>query len=196
MGVSTLIRSLLVMLLLASAVARSQDLEAQARALRPADPSELSLAADDDLEKRAHEALDGVHRAYRLKDIEEQRPQLRRRLEESLGIKRLPWPPNLQATLTGQTKREGYRIDKLVFQTLPGVWVPAHLYLPRAQLEPAPAVFAWQEGKAHPDAQAFAINMVRQGFVVSLGSFGTFRPAASKDQSKPGANRSMISIAP
>ncbi|HUG82828.1 MAG TPA: CocE/NonD family hydrolase [Bryobacterales bacterium] len=149
----------------------AQDLEAQARALRPADPSELSKAADDDLERRAHEALDGIRRVHRPKDIDEQRPVLRRRLEESLGIQRLPWPPDLQTTLTGQIEREGYRIDKLVFQTLPGVWVPAHLYLPSALPGPAPAVLlssahAWQEGKAHPDAQAFAINMARMGFAV------------------------------
>ncbi|HUG81057.1 MAG TPA: CocE/NonD family hydrolase [Bryobacterales bacterium] len=171
MGVSTLIRLLLAMLLLAQGVASAQDLEAQARALRPADPSELSKAADDDLERRAHEALDGIRRAYRRKDIDEQRPVLRRRLEESLGIQRLPWPPDLQTALTGQMEREGYRIDKLVFQTLPGVWVPAHLYLPSAMPKPVPAVLlasahAWDAGKAHPDAQAFAINMARMGFAV------------------------------
>ena len=139
--------------------------------MRPADPSELSKAADDDLERRAHEALDGVRRAYRARDIKAQRPELRRRLEESLGTKRLPWPPDLQATLTGRVEREGYRIDKLGFQTLPGVWASAHLYVPNRLPEPAPAVLlssahAWEEGKAHPDAQAFAINMVRMGFVV------------------------------
>ena len=171
MGVSTLIRLLLAMFLLAQGVASAQDLEAQARALRPADPSELSLAAADDLEKRAHEALDGIRRAYRLKDIDEQRPELRRRLEESLGIQRLPWPPDLQTALTGQMEREGYRIDKLVFQTLPGVWVPAHLYIPNASAEPAPAVLlagahTGSEGKAHLDAQTFAINMARLGFIV------------------------------
>jgi dienelactone hydrolase len=152
-------------------IAGAQDLEAQARALRPADPSPLSKAADDDLEQRAHEALDSIRRAYRLKDIEEQRPELRRKLQASLGIRRLPWPPNLQTTLTGRVEREGYRIDKLVFQTLPGVWVPAHLYVPGDLTEAAPAVLlasahAWEEGKAHPDAQAFAINMARMGFVV------------------------------
>jgi hypothetical protein len=150
---------------------QAQDLEAQARALRPADPSPLSKAADDDLERRVHEALDGIRRARRAKDIEEQRRELRQRLEKSLGVGRLPWPPDLQPTLADQVDREGYLIEKLVFQTLPGVWVPAHLYVPGSLSEPAPAVLlsnahAWTEGKAHPDAQAFAINMARLGFAV------------------------------
>ena len=164
---------LLVLLILAPSVGWSQDLQAKAWALRPADPSELSLAADDDLEQRAHEALDAIRRVYRAKDIEEQRPELRRRLEKSLGTKRLPWPPDLQATLTGQVERDGYRIDKIVFQTLPGVWAPAHLYVPHGLTEAAPTVLlssahAWEEGKAHPDAQAFAINLARMGFVVFI----------------------------
>ena len=150
---------------------QAQDLEAQARALRPADPSPLSKAADDDLERRAHEALDGIRRARRSKDIEDQRPVLRKRLEKSLGMERLPWPPDLQPTLTGRVEREGYRIEKLAFQTLPGMWVPAHAYLPGGSDEPAPAVLVssangWDEGKSHPDAQAFAINSVRLGLLV------------------------------
>jgi dienelactone hydrolase len=77
----------------------------------------------------------------------------------------------LQATLTGQVERLGYRIDKLVFQALSGVWVPAHLYVPSLLTEPAPAVLllsahAWEEGKAHQEAQSFAISMVRMGLVV------------------------------
>lgn len=167
-------RGLLVLLALALVRVEpgwAQDLEAQARALRPADPSPLSIAADDDLERRAHEALDGIRRARRAQDIEDQRPDLRDRLEKSLGVGRLPWPPDLQATLTGQVDRDGYRIDKLVFQTLPGVWVTAHLYVPNGLTDPAPTVLVssahgWSEGKAHPDAQAFAMNMARLGFAV------------------------------
>ena len=171
MGVATPITFPLVLLIFFPAAGSPQDLTSEARALRPSDPSDLSRAADDDLERRAHDALDGIVRANSAKDIEEQRPRLRRRLEKSLGIKRLPWPPDLQVTLTGQVERDGYQIDKLVFQTLPGVWVPAHLYLPSPLTEAAPAVFlssahAWEEGKAHPDAQAFAINLSRMGFVL------------------------------
>ena len=162
---------LLALALLGIDLSWAQDLEAQARALRPADPSPLSIAADDDLERRAHEALDGIRRARRAQDIEDQRPELRQRLEDSLGMERLPRPADLQPMLAEQVGRDGYRIDKLVFQTLAGVWVPAHLYVPGELTDPAPAVLVssadtWSEGKAHPDAQAFAINMARLGFAV------------------------------
>jgi dipeptidyl aminopeptidase/acylaminoacyl peptidase len=35
--------------------------------------------------------------------------------------------------------RDGYRIEKLVFESLPGVEVPAHLYLPATRQKRLPA---------------------------------------------------------
>jgi dipeptidyl aminopeptidase/acylaminoacyl peptidase len=66
---------------------------------------------------------------------------------------------------------QGYRIEKIVFETLPGVQVPAHLYVPDGLAGRAPAVLFyvghwWPDSKARPDFQAFSINMARFGFVV------------------------------
>ena len=165
------IRIFLAFLFFALASGRPQDLESEARALRPADTSPLREAVLDDLESRARAALDAIPRAHRRREIEAQRDHLRQRLEESLGSRRPPWPPDLRATTSGDLEREGYRIEKIVFQTLPGTWVPAHLYLPSDLSAPAPAVLLagghwWEEGKSHPDVQAFSINMARMGFVV------------------------------
>ena len=72
----------------------------------------------------------------------------------------------------------GYRIEKVVFQTLPGSWAPAHLYLPAKIEAPAPAVLFynghwWPDSKSRPDFQTFCINMARMGFVVfSFDPFG------------------------
>jgi dienelactone hydrolase len=168
----------LISVALAAPFGRAQDLEAEARALRPADTSAQQAAVLDDLEQRARTALERIPRAATKAEAEKARQPLRRRLEESLGFRRLPWPPDLQARVTGTVPREGYRIEKIVFQTLAGVWVPAHLYVPDGLDAPAPAVLFynghwWADSKSRPDFQAFAINMARMGFVVfSFDPFG------------------------
>src|SRR5262245_7885628 len=42
----------------------------------------------------------------------------------------MPDPPTLKATGTGRIERPGYAIEKLHFQSLPGLYVTANLYLP------------------------------------------------------------------
>jgi len=143
----------------------------------------LALAAGqaavlDDLEARARAALARIPRAYTREAAEAARPKLRARLEESLGFRRLPWPPELRPSVKGVLLREGFRIEKVVFQSLPGTWIPAHLYLPEGISAPAPAVLFynghwWPDSKTRPDFQAFCVNMARMGFVVlTFDAFG------------------------
>ena len=72
----------------------------------------------------------------------------------------------------------GYRIEKLVYETLPGVEVPAHLYLPEPCKPPCAAILFynghwWADSKTRPDFQAFCINAAQLGFVVlSFDPFG------------------------
>jgi dienelactone hydrolase len=78
----------------------------------------------------------------------------------------------------GTLRRVGYRIEKLVYESLPDALVPAHLYVPEGLERPAPAILFypghwWTDSKARPDFQAFCINMARLGFVVlSFDPFG------------------------
>jgi dienelactone hydrolase len=169
---------LLFLLLLTPPLAQSQDWTTAARALRPSDTSAAQAALLDDIEHRARLALQSIPRATTAAEVENQRPELRQRLRESLGLHHLPWPPSLQAEVTGVIPQDGYRIEKIVFQSLPDVWVPAHLYIPDALTKPAPAVLFynghwWVDSKSRPNFQAFCINMARLGFVVlSFDPFG------------------------
>ncbi len=167
------IRRALVAALLWAASGGAGDWEAQARALRPRDTQAGQDAVLDQLEQRARRALEAIPRARTAAEADRQRPLLRRRLEASLGWRRLPWPPRLKARTVGVLAREGYRLEKVVFETLPGVEAPAHLYLPANPPGPAPAILFytghwWAESKAHRDFQAFAVNMARWGFVVLI----------------------------
>ena len=143
----------------------------QVRALRPLDNATQEEAVLDDVQRRAKESLAAIPHATTQSEADQARPVLRQKLRESLGFERLPWPPNLRARHVGTLERQGYRIEKLVWQTLPGVEVPAHLYLPADGKTGAPGIIFynghwWPDSKTRPDFQAFCINMARLGFVV------------------------------
>ena len=91
------------------------------RALRPVDLRPQEAALLDGLEREARAALDAIKHARTREEANRLRGELRRKLEESLGLRRLPWPPDLQAATLGTAAQAGYSIEKLVWQTLPGV---------------------------------------------------------------------------
>ncbi|MCC6293279.1 MAG: acetylxylan esterase [Bryobacterales bacterium] len=148
---------------------------ALALALLAAAPSQDYL---DELERRAEQSLSSIHRARTPEEAAAARPELRRRLEHALGYKKMPWPPKPKGRVTGTVRRAGYRIDKVVFESLPGVAVPGHLYLPEGATARLPAILFYnghwyEESKTLPDHQAFAIHMARSGFAVfSFDPFG------------------------
>jgi dienelactone hydrolase len=47
---------------------------------------------------------------------------------------------DLNVKITGRIQREGYHIEKLYYESLPGLYVPANLYVPDNIKEPVPAV--------------------------------------------------------
>ena len=154
-----------------SALSPAQDWLAEVRALRPSDTKAEEAAVLDEVQARARRTLDAVPRAHTRAEADAARAGLRRELEASLGFRLLPWPPDLRPRSVGTVRRPGYRIEKLIYQTLPGVPVPAHLYIPDALTAPAPAILFysghwWPDSKTRPDFQAFCINMARLGFVV------------------------------
>jgi len=167
------------LLIAAAALAWAQDWAHEVQALKPsAAPAARDQAFLDELETRAKAALQSIHHAETPEQAAQARPKLRRQLEQALGLSKMPWPPALQARTTGTVVRPGYRIEKIVFQALPGEEVAAHLYLPEHLNAPAPAILFynghwWAESKTLPDFQAFCITMARLGFVVfSFDPFG------------------------
>jgi dienelactone hydrolase len=158
--------------------ARAEDLRREVEALRQSDRTDREATMLDNLERRARKALAAIPRARTAREANASRGPLRRELERSLGVGRLPWPPTLRPRVVGILRREGYRIEKIIYETLPGSMVPAHLYVPDGLDHAAPAVLFypghwWADSKARPDFQAFCINMARLGFVVlSFDPFG------------------------
>lgn len=158
--------------------ARAEELRREVEALRPSDVAARGAAVLDNLERRAREALAAIPRSLTARDADRTRGPLRQKLERSLGHGRLPWPPALRPSVVGALRRPGYHIEKIIYESLPGMEVPAHLYIPEALDRRAPAIVFynghwWPDSKARPDFQAFCINMARLGFVVlSFDPFG------------------------
>jgi dienelactone hydrolase len=161
----------MVIVALATGLARAEDWQAKIESLRPKDVTTRGTAVLDNLEQRARKALAAIPRFHTAADADTRRAELRRELEKSLGFRRLPWPPMLNPRVVGVLRRHGYKIEKVVYESLPGALVPAHLYLPEDAERPAPAVLFypghwWVDSKSRLDFQAFGINMARLGFVV------------------------------
>jgi hypothetical protein len=76
----------------------------------------------------------------------------------------------LDARVTGTIRMDGYRIEKLVFESLPGIHVTALVYVPHAPAGRKPAVLVAcghsDVGKAFRNYQEIAVRLVRRGYVV------------------------------
>ncbi len=62
---------------------------------------------------------------------------------EMMGLKFLPVNgkrSDLNVKVTGTIQKDGYRIEKLYYESLPGLYVPANLYIPDKTNDKAPAI--------------------------------------------------------
>ena len=75
-----------------------------------------------------------------LADWEERRPVYHKQLREMLGLE--PWPEktDLQATITGRAEHPEFVVEKIHFQSRPGLYVTGNLYLPKKIEQPLPAI--------------------------------------------------------
>ncbi|MHB8898055.1 MAG: alpha/beta hydrolase family protein [Thermoguttaceae bacterium] len=81
--------------------------------------------------------LADVHSAA---DWEARRGEYRRQLLEMLGLDPMPERTDLKATVTGRVEREDFSVENVCFQSRPGLYVTANLWLPKGAAGPSPAV--------------------------------------------------------
>jgi len=127
----------------------------------------------DDLRRRAERHFrrqEGERAAITsVAQFEEQRRQVRQRFLDAIGglpAERTP----LEAVCTGNLNRGDFTIEKIVYQSLPGFYVTANLYLPQSLTGKGPTVLLVcghsEAGKADPRYQAVCVDLVQNGFVV------------------------------
>ncbi|MBN2578584.1 MAG: prolyl oligopeptidase family serine peptidase [Pirellulales bacterium] len=74
------------------------------------------------------------------KDWKVKRPVFRKQLLEMLGLDPLPERTELKATVTGRVERDHIVVEKLHFQSRPGLYVTGCLFLPEKIDKPAPTI--------------------------------------------------------
>lgn len=75
-----------------------------------------------------------------LDDWTSRREEYRRQLREMLGLEPLPARTPLQEGVTGTAEEKEFRVEKVQFQSRPGLYVTGNLYVPKELPKPAPAV--------------------------------------------------------
>ena len=103
----------------------------------PAADRQLADYFRSQTDELANRCLADIHT---LEDWESRRKEYRHQLQEMLGLD--PWPArtDLESQVTGKLEGDGFTVEKVHFQSLPGLYVTGDLYLPMHLDKPAPAV--------------------------------------------------------
>ena len=124
-----------------------QELEANAQARRRAALNKLASAAD----------------------VRAWATELRAWFRKAVGPLPLPSTPR-KPERTGIIERDGYRVEKWLFESLPGTLASSNLYVPAKVNSAGLAICVplghWAEGKAHKDHQQMAAFMALHGIPV------------------------------
>ncbi len=110
-----------------------------------------------------------------LAEWQKQRGELREKLLASWGgFPKEPCPLDVQKH--GELKRDGYTVEKISFQTMPGVRMTANAYVPEKKGK-LPAILQvhghWKGAKQDPVVQARCIGAAKLGFfVLCVDAFG------------------------
>lgn len=163
-------RSLLAIL---ASLPASASTQADDAARRPRTPKALSELFDHYLEQKAAELTDRSLLGVKTQaDWERARPAIRQQVLSMLGLDPLPARTPLRARTTGVLDREGYRVEKVVFESMPHLYVTANLYLPKTS-ERSPVVLYLCGHRPSPAGakhgyQHHGIWLARHGFTALL----------------------------
>jgi cephalosporin-C deacetylase-like acetyl esterase len=124
----------------------------------------LSGEAFKSLEMR----VDKVKQINTKDDLLQHQAELRQKMWELLG----PFPEKtpLNSKITSTVKKIGYRVENVIYESLPGFYVTASLFIPDNIKEPAPAILFCSGHSSGvyrlPYYQLPLLNLVKKGFIV------------------------------
>ena len=155
----------------AASIAKSEDTGADALDFLHglSEYEKLKGMLPDYMERQAQARVSARKKSLKLatmEDIARRRQYVREHILQAIGDlpERTPLNPRVVATV----ERQGYRIEKIVFESQPNFFVPANLYLPSAGKPPYPAVLypLGHElgGKANPTWQQMLATLARKGY--------------------------------
>ena len=105
---------------------------------------------------------------------EARKANLRNQILVSAGLSPLPEKTPLHPQVFAKIEGNGYTIEKVLIETLPGFWLGGNLYRPRDNRPKHPGILNphghWQYGRLENEpidsGPAFGISLARQGYVV------------------------------
>jgi dienelactone hydrolase len=162
-----MMRILIAVLLVVGA--RAGELDVLPPGMQPAPSQAIEKvfveAARGQLERRRKDIAE-----IRTKDqFEQRRAEMRKRFLGMLGGLPAERSP-LNVRVTGTLERDGYRVEKIVYESQPKLYVTAALYVPTTGKGPYPAVLQSighsPSAKARRFYQTLPIGLVKSGFVV------------------------------
>src|ERR1051326_2085185 len=126
----------------------------------------LDAIADAQLAKRAEAVANIRTRA----DAERRKKEVRGRILELIGglpERRGPVAVKQFGAVAGVAADAGFRIEKLAYESLPGFWVTANLYVPTGAHGPFPAVLLTpgHEDNGKQGQYSFGANFARAGII-------------------------------
>ncbi len=83
-----------------------------------------------------------------------------------------PFPEKtpLKPRVTGIVKKDGYRIEKIIYESMPNFYVTGGLFIPDGIVGKTPAILNvlghWQESFRNEMPQILLLNLVKKGFIV------------------------------
>ncbi|MHB1938550.1 MAG: alpha/beta hydrolase [Acidobacteriaceae bacterium] len=124
------------------------------------------IASNMNRARRSRRAV--LARIQSKEQVEARNGTVRSQLWQLLGGR--PEETPLNPRIAGTLERNGYRIEKLFFESMPQIFVTANLYLPMTGKPPFPAILApighSPNGKAAMRYQYTYQNLARKGYVV------------------------------
>ncbi|HUT33650.1 MAG TPA: acetylxylan esterase [Planctomycetota bacterium] len=124
-------------------------------------------------------------------DWEGRRKGIAASLQGALGLS--PWPERtpLNARVTGRAEREGYTIENTLFESRPGFFVTANVYVPKGGPERKPAVVV-VPGHAMPDGKNYTLYRTGQLALVAHGCIVlSYDPIGQGERRLPGYSHTV-----
>jgi len=112
--------------------------------------------------------VEKINQLQDINDWKNRQKEVRQILWEIIG----PFPEKtpLNAKITGTVKKDGYKVENIIYESLPGFYVTSSLFIPDKRQKRAPAIL-FCSGHSHgayrlESYQLPLLNLVKKGFIV------------------------------
>jgi sugar phosphate isomerase/epimerase len=112
--------------------------------------------------------LDRIASQYKtMEEWEKRKKELKPCLLEALQLSTLPPTPNSKPVITPQRKFDGYTVENIALEILPGVWINGSLYKPAKYKGKIPVILNpdghWEKQRYRPDCQYRCAALAKMG---------------------------------